>query len=67
MTIDVNPAVAKIKLLNTPAKYKKDLMLKRGTYQIEITRDGYEPLTIVAEIKNVDLILPISLKSYHRG
>jgi hypothetical protein len=67
LTVDSNPADAKIKLLNIPTKYKKGMMLKPGTYQVEISRDGYEPFNTVAEIKDADVTLPISLKEMARG
>jgi hypothetical protein len=67
LTVDSNPVDAKIKLLNIPTKYKKGVMLKPGTYQVEISRDGYEPFNTVAEIKDADVTLPISLKEMARG
>jgi serine/threonine-protein kinase PpkA len=52
LTIHVTPKKSRIKLLNTPEKYKDGMTLTSGRYQVELSNPGYTTQTEWIEIKN---------------
>lgn len=44
LTIKTIPSDAKVRVLNIVPKYHDDILLEKGEYQIEISKDGYETI-----------------------
>ena len=43
LTIETQPADAKIRILNIAPEYVSGMLLAQGKYHIEVTKDGYQP------------------------
>jgi len=62
LTINTNPEDAKVEVLIEGAwEEGKTHIVKEGNYQYRITREHYEPLFGVAEVKNTSLVLEATL------
>jgi hypothetical protein len=67
LTIEAAPSDARIKILNHRGTYRKDMPLKPGKYQVEISRPGYQTVTRTVTLDRDDVTLPISLPAIQKG
>lgn len=63
LTIETEPAKARIKLLGIKQKYGPDLRLPPGKYRVEVSAPGYQTQRKTLEITSADLSERIALKS----
>lgn len=63
LTINPTPESAKIRILNIVPKYQPGMQLEEGSYQIEVSADGYVPERKTVKIlSGNDIFISISLK-----
>ncbi|WP_323586132.1 PEGA domain-containing protein, partial [Aliarcobacter butzleri] len=66
LTINTLPSDAKVKIVNITPKYQNGIKLEKGSYQIEVSKDGYENYTN-SIILEKDLIYSIELKKINKN
>ncbi|OSM01589.1 hypothetical protein MAIT1_01591 [Magnetofaba australis IT-1] len=60
-TIDVEPADARVRILNIKPRYAPGMRLEPGSYHVEVSRDGYLKRRQWVTLKQADLRVPIAL------
>lgn len=64
-TVDAEPARARIRVLNIREKYRPGMLLKPGSYHIEVTHAGYKPVKKWVRMRKKPLTVSISLRRQH--
>jgi hypothetical protein len=62
LTVRVNPADARVRLVNSPFTYRPGLPLPPGNYVVEVTGRGYETKRESVRISDSDVTLPVELE-----
>ncbi|MFH1915517.1 MAG: serine/threonine-protein kinase, partial [Pseudomonadota bacterium] len=61
LTVQADPSDAVVKILNITPRYAPGMRLKPGRYNVQVSRDGYEPVTQWVELGSQDVVVPVSL------
>ncbi len=61
LTVQSDPANARIRLLNTKAAYAPGVALPPGSYTVEVSQAGYETKQIPVRIADSDVTVPVAL------
>lgn len=62
LTINSEPADATVSIVNSKQSYKPGILLKPGSYDIQVSKKGYEPFKKKEEITDSDLTLSVTLE-----
>lgn len=62
LTVEPDPADARVRLLKSKFRYEPGIHLPVGKYQLEVSKPGYERFHQLIEIKDGDLKIPAPLK-----
>jgi formylglycine-generating enzyme required for sulfatase activity len=67
LTVLASPEGARIRILNIVPKYKDNIALKPGRYQVEVTRAGYQRYLRWIELGHEDTVHTVKLKPEKSG
>ena len=61
LTVQADPADARVRLLRTKTAYKAGVSLPPGSYTVEVSRGGYETKQVTVRLADGDQTVPITL------
>ena len=61
LTVRAEPADAQIRILNIRPVYQPGIQLEPGSYNIEVSKSGYETARVTARIADGDVTVPVTL------
>ena len=61
LTVNAEPADARIRLLGIKPSYTPGINLAPGSYSVEVSRSGYETQRVSVSISNSDVTMPVQL------
>ena len=62
LRVETTPSDARVRILNISDRYQSDMELLAGSYQIEVSKEGFETLKQWIKMTDKDLKIAISLK-----
>ena len=63
LTVRPSPSGARVRLVNSPYTYRAGVALAPGRYTVEVSRSGYEAQQVVVNIRDSDVVLPVTLQA----
>lgn len=68
LTVDPQPADARVRIMNIAPRYRSGMALEAGNYDLEVSKPGYDTLRRWVAIEDSDLVIPARLqRTYYPG